>query len=183
MAQTRLKRYSSSYRITMRTRTPDQWKSAYTTLCAYWRLYGGLSSFLTSPYLAISVVLTLLCSPYWTKDVKWAQHTIDIVPGLLGFSIGAFAIILAFSSKRVISIIAEDGSPTSLLMQTAAMFVHFIIFQTAALIFAVTSLAFSFLSAVGFFLLVYSLLMAIATCFALFNLAQLYNASSPNDEQ
>jgi len=100
----------------------------------------------------------------------------DILPGLLGFSIGAFAVILVFSNDRMVEVIAEEGSQESMLMRTSAMFVHFILTQVVALLAALACKIYAPLAGIGFFLLIYALLLAIATCFALFNLAQVYNA-------
>jgi len=162
---------------------PDDWKSAWLTLTDYWRLYGGIKAVLRSPYIAVAAVITAVIAQGWKDADKLVQAATQIVPGLLGFSIGAFAIILVFSSERIIKIIAQRGSPESLLMKTCAMFVHFIICQVVALCVALASPTFPIITPVALFFLVYSLLLAIATSFALFNLAQIYNQSMKDANQ
>lgn len=161
----------------MKIRMPNQWVSVWHTVADYWRLYGGWKGLVCSPYLAIAAFISLIFYPAWAfTKIEWVQSAMDILPGLLGFSIGAFAVILVFSNDRMVEVIAEEGSQESMLMRTSAMFVHFILTQVVALLAALACKIYAPLAGIGFFLLIYALLLAIATCFALFNLAQVYNA-------
>lgn len=177
-AMTHLTNSLPTYRRTVFNRLPAQWRSAGRTLAVYWNAYGGWRSLWTSPYLWLAAVATALASPYWYSQDKWIQNAVDIVPGLLGFSIGAFAILLVFSSDRFLSLISQEGRAGSIFMLTSAMFVHFILLQVCALVVALLSNAFPVFSGLGFFLLMYSIFSGAAVALALFNLAQVYNSAA-----
>lgn len=156
------------------------WLSVYGTLRDYWAVYGGLERVILSPYCWLALILTLLSYPFWLSDSPkddWAQVAIDIVPSLLGFSIGAFAVLLAFTNPRFMTFMSEEGSEVSAYMTACAMFVHFIVVQSVALLFAIFGkfVSHGMLAGVGFFSFMYAITTAVATCFALFNLAQVYN--------
>jgi hypothetical protein len=167
-----------TFRLTVSSPLPAQWESAWETLKAYWRAYGGWRSQLTSPYLFLALLSTLLAMPYWEGKSDWVQNALDIVPGLLGFSIGAFAVLLVFSSDRFLVLISEKGRETSVFMTTSAMFVHFIILQVISIILAIGTKVYPSISGLGFFMLMYAVFTGAAAALALFNLAQVYNRAA-----
>lgn len=155
---------------------------------AYWAIYGGWRALLGSPFLWIAVVLTLVCVPLWTATdggVRiWAQNAIEIVPGLLGFSLVGMAILLALSSPQLLKAIRSGGKPDSLFMRTVGSFLHFILLQTAAVCFALVAKAYSsdIISAIGFFALCYGTLVAVAVGWNLFQIARIFNSTAPLDD-
>lgn len=136
---------------------------------------------LRSPYLYIALLVTALCGPYWTASSEdgpaWAQAAIEIVPGLLGFSMGGMAIMLAFSNAAIFSTLTQRGKENSLFMKVIANFFHFILVQTVALVFALLGKAHGgpFIGFLGFWTMTYALLVALATAGQLLNTAQVFN--------
>ena len=163
----------------LRDRVPEQWSSVAATIGTYWETYGGLRSLLSSPYFALSVITTVVVYSYaylFEAKLDWTQNIFDVVPSLLGFSIGAFAVLLVFSGDRFQSLIVEEGVAGSLFMKTSALFVHFIVVQSLCVLMALLAKVWGPFSPIAFFLLTYSLFTAVAAALALFNLAMLYNA-------
>lgn len=146
---------------------------------AYWAHYGGLKKLLDSPYLLTAMVIALIFIPYWVNE-DWTDFASGILPNLLGFSIGAVAIILAAPSMRTFGILAEDGHPTSFFMDLAARLVHFIMLQVLALggIMAAEAYPNKATNGVGFLLFVYAVLTAVSAGLALFGVARILNAAA-----
>jgi hypothetical protein len=103
---------------------------------------------------------------------------IAIIPCLLGFSVGAMAILLAFSSSKIFSLIAEDGDERSLFMKMVTSFIHFIVVQTVCLCVAVLSTYapkfFPLKMATGT-MLFYAIFTAVSVGMQLFGVARIYN--------
>lgn len=152
----------------------------------YWRIYGGWKALFSSAYFYTALVLTAVCYPYWSKvGTDSAQLSINIIPSVMAFSLGGMAIILAFSGGRFLNVIRQGGHEASLFMTVIANFFHFLVVQTLALITAVIALAFPkplLPSAVAFFFLAYSVMTALASAAALFNVSRLYNVTGDDDE-
>jgi hypothetical protein len=103
----------------------------------------------------------------------------SIVPNLLGFSIGAMAVVLAFPTTTIFKIIAEEGREDSYYMDLVAKFAHFVFVQVFALIVALIATAFplfvfSFLALLALF---YAIGTGAMTALALFEVAIFYNKS------
>lgn len=160
----------------------------FAEVSGYWSAYGGLKAILRSRWFITSVFLAIVFEPFW-KTNSWSNTALSFLPSLLGFSIGAMAIVFAFPTSAIFRFIAEDGRPDSYYIQISAKFVHFVIVQIFAIIlaFAAASYHSFLLNAVGMVALLYALATGGATAFALFGVAQLYNASAsvperpPND--
>ncbi len=92
---------------------------------------------------------------------------------------GGMAIMLAFSSGKFMDAVASAHDDESYYMRTVGSFFHFILFQSLALLFALTVSAFPFplLSAVGFWTFAYSLMTALATAAQLLSTARILNAA------
>lgn len=150
-----------------------------TDLQAYWGHYGGFKKLIVSPYLLTAVVVTGIFTPYWMNE-DWTDFASGILPNLLGFSVGAVAIILAVPSMRTFSILAEDGNPTSYFMDLASRLVHFIMIQVVALgaIMLATAYPHKVTNGIGFALFVYAVLTAISAGLALFGIARILNAAA-----
>lgn len=114
-------------------------------LSRYWHAYGGFSALISSWYFWISVIMSLALYPHWSEK-GWWDDVLSIMPNLLGFSLGGFAMWIAIGDdnfRKLISGKGEDGS-SSPYMEVNAAFVHFIILQMLALIFALFAKAYSF---------------------------------------
>lgn len=161
---------------------PESWLNAFESLSLYWKRYGGIRALVLSPYFGLAALLTII-SAVMAPCEKWHETALGILPNLLGFSIGGFAVLLVFSSDRFLKLITEGGSQGSLFLKTNVIFVHFILVQVLGIITALLAKAISFLVFASLFLLFYSILSAVATCLVLFNIAQIYNSYAPLIDQ
>lgn len=153
------------------------------TYSRYWKIYGGWRALLSSPYLYFAAIVTLICYPIWLSEEKllrtWPQFCIDVIPSIMGFSLGGMAILLAFSHKEFLTAIREEGDESSLFMNAVVLFFHFLLIQVIAILLAVISKSYSsdILSAVGFYFTIYGILSALGIAAALFQIARIFNAS------
>jgi hypothetical protein len=116
---------------------PSSYRGLWNALSRYWGDYGGWSDFLLSPLLHFSLVISATSYAAWTK-ADWVDLPLSLLPNLLGFSLGAYALIFSLADERLLAALNapnEDGGPTNLRMINAT-FLHFILVQTAAIIFA-----------------------------------------------
>src|SRR5690606_12202933 len=94
-----------------------------------------------SPYIYVALVLAAPMVPLWMKTGEdgrvWAQVAVEVIPSLLGFSIGGMAITLAFSNSQIFKAVIQGGKKDSLFVKTIANFFHFILVQTLALLLAI----------------------------------------------
>ncbi|MCB1443108.1 MAG: hypothetical protein KDJ72_08795 [Methyloceanibacter sp.] len=147
----------------------------------YWDSYGGLKALSKSPYLWVSVIFTLVLFPGWMRvegREVIADVTVSVAPSLLGFSIGAMAIVLAFSGSSFFEVLSEKGRYDSAYIDLTSKFVHFILVQCFAIAFALFSklqLDSVLLSFLATLTLAYALATAVATALALFGTARIYN--------
>jgi hypothetical protein len=126
----------------------------------------------------VALVLATCAVPLWWNNGA-ADIALAIVPNLLGFSIGAMAIVLAFPTSAMFEIISEDGRDDSYYLDLAARFVHFIFVQVATLVAGLAARGFPnfVFSYVALFFLAYAILTAALTGLALFEIAVFYNKS------
>jgi hypothetical protein len=132
---------------------------------------------LTSPFSLAAAFITLALFPLWTPCDNWSTLSLSILPNLLGFSVGALAIVLAFPSNPVFKHMAEEGESHSYYMGFVARLVHFVISQFVAIILALFGKAYEFVW-VGFFgtlFTVYALCTAVATALSFWGAARIYN--------
>lgn len=157
----------------------------------YWKLYGGLKALLKSPYLWAAALLTYVCKPLWLNvEADGGRPAIDlaltIVPALMAFTLAGMAIVLALSGGRFINALREGGADDSLFMQVVALFFHFLIVQTLALVFALVSTTYDatdILAGAAFFLTAYGISSAVAIAAMLLNVSRIYNfTGGENDD-
>ena len=162
----------------------EYWESQADTVRQYWGIYGGFPALLKSPYLFVSVCLTLVCLAFWSVNekgeylVKASDLAVSAIPNLLGFTVGALAIVLAFSSATIFKLLAEEGDPQSYFMKLTSNLVHFILVQVVALICGLIAKVTDSraLDVVTLFFLFYAILVTFSTALQLFLTAQVYNA-------
>lgn len=175
-------------------------------LKAYWNAYGGMRGLLLSPYFLVAIFLTAVLYPAWSVPGWWVDP-IAILPNMLGFSLGGYAMWIAIgdeSFRSLISGVEEDGEP-SVFMQVNAAFVHFILLQILAILGAIITKAYSFTWSsenflvqalgenfylfclggyfIGYFLFIYALLAAFAATFALFRVSRWYDKYITNKKK
>lgn len=172
------------------------WGTLLHWLRRYCRSYGGIRGVLTSPFFGLALLITGLSYSQWLTP-EWIDKAEALVPSLLGFSLGTYAILFGIMSGRLKGALRHVKSTDgiSYLERINAIFFHFIFIQVICLIWAfmyqgrwLVDLA-SALSAhyewivvaygglvhvgsfVGCFLLVYSMLLMIAAALAIYRLA------------
>lgn len=110
----------------------------------WWSWRGGWHDFWRSPYTWTAALLMLPTAHYWLT-APWWETSLSILPNVIGFSLGGYAILLAFGDEgfRRLLVPAEDPShppdqPTRY-MRVSAIFLHFILVQLWALMLAVVA--------------------------------------------
>lgn len=162
----------------------------------YWAIYGGLGALLCSPYFHLSILLTVVTANSWLNE-KWWFTTISVLPNLLGFTLGGFAIFLGFGDEKFKAAIAGghagETQSFSPYLSVSATFLHFVIVQVAALLWALVGSALYFDlrdpglavvgkvlgmvgGLVGYWLLLYSICVGVAAGVAIFRVAGWYDA-------
>jgi hypothetical protein len=179
----------------------EPYKGVAVVLGRYWRSYGGLSAFILSPYLHVALFLTAALSPYWLEQSWWTLAT-NILPSVLGFSLGGFAIWLGLGDDDFRTLITRrpTNDEPSPYMEVSSAFVHFVAIQMAALLAAIIAQATQFTLdpifgdlrdfvpnvlapigyAIGFLLFLYSLLSVLATALAVFRVASWFDMRQNN---
>lgn len=165
----------------------------------YWEAYGGKSALLSSPYLHLAAFLLVLTFHYWSTE-KWWEQGLLVLPNLLGFSLGGFAMFLGFGDEKFRILLAEsndDRSPSAY-MKLCSSFVHFILIQFLALICAILARAFDFyfpwpeglrqvittgtylFSGTGYLLFLYSITSMLAATMTVFRTCSWYELHQKN---
>jgi hypothetical protein len=166
---------------------PKQYQGVWNVISHYWRIYGGFSAFIKSPYLHVSFVFSFLVPLSKTED--WYDVPLDVIPSILGFSLAGYAMFLAFGDeafRRLLAGTYPDGKESPF-MGTNSIFLHFIVVQIVAILLAVNAKArdlegglVAYLSYAAF---VYSLLTALATGIEIFRSSRLFDKYAKHQEQ
>jgi len=167
----------------------DQYRGVAKSLGLYWKTYGGARTLIRSPYLHAAAFLTVLIAiPMWNRAAfkeGWYDTCLTVVPSLLGFTLGGYAILMAFGDerfRRAISGPDPDGTPSPFMVVNAA-FVHFIVIQAVSLLVALVSKAWEWKTGiaalVGLTLLIYAIFAALAAALAILNLASWFDRYNP----
>lgn len=168
----------------------SQWKNLISFFNEYWHKYGGFKSLINSPYLHISVLITLITCGFWYNS-NWWEQSFSILPSILGFTLGGFAIFLGFGSDEFKKIMSRKKAGNSPYLDMVTSYTHFVLVQLLAIIFAIVMQGASKINLldipedinhilialtgfIGYGLLIYSLLLSLAVCLAIFELANVY---------
>ena len=121
------------------------YKNVIDSFKLYWQFYGGFEALLKTPYLHFAVITSLICFPIWSKIAEpfWYSLPLAALPSLLGFTLGGYAILLAFGNEKFLMILCareEDADPSPF-MNVNGAFVHFIVVQAVALFFSIISIS------------------------------------------
>ncbi len=163
----------------------------------YWGAYGGLRAMVRSPYLHMAAILLLLTFNTWTNPLWW-DTCLSVLPNLLGFTLGGFAIFIGFGDERFRGLLADPDSDapkkSSIYVGLCATFVHFILVQFVALIISLLAKAWWFYApwmepvrfalpyanglagATGFFAFLYALTSVVAATMHVLRIATMYEA-------
>lgn len=160
--------------------------------------YGGCRAIIVSRYFIFACLLMVPTWSQWTK-AGWWDTVFSIIPNLLGFTIGAFALTIAYGDERFKKLLAksvDDDDEHSPLIEMSATFLVFIAVQTFALIGTLTckgmwefgsqlipsallktvEIAGLVLWAACYLLFMYSILLALAAARWIYMLAVVYAA-------
>jgi len=111
----------------------------------YWKYYGGWKALFSSRYFHSSIIITILLAPHWLNS-NWWEIVLDIMPNVLGFSLGGYAMWIAMGDENFRKLIsgANEKGDTSPFMSVNAAFVHFILLQIASILSALFASAYAF---------------------------------------
>lgn len=170
----------------------------------YWLAYGGLKALLSSFYLLVAAVLLGLTFNTWMAPISlasgqwlaWWDQSLLVLPNLLGFTLGGFAIFIGFGDEKFRQILAapevDEDLPRNAYVQLCATFVHFIVVQMLALLAAVLGKSWWFYAdwmeplrfalpylnmlggVIGYGLFLYALTSVMAATMHVFRIATLY---------
>ena len=100
--------------------------------------FGAIKNIFYTPYLHSSILLALFSVLLAPSTTYWTDLAIDIIPSMLGFSLGGYAIIIAFGDDKFREFLATTKIENkSLFMIINATFIHFIMSQVIALLLAI----------------------------------------------
>lgn len=173
------------------------YKGAASNFARYWRAYGGRGALLRSPYLHLAGLLLVATYATWSAKDWWDQ-VISVLPNLLGFTLGGFAVFLGFGDEKFRSLLAEPDEDEldapSLYVKLCATFVHFILVQVIALLSAILAKSWWFFfawpdsvrlvipwmnligGALGYGLFLYAVTSVLAATMHVFRIANFYEA-------
>lgn len=178
-----------------------QYKGVASIFGTYWNSYGGLRALLSSPYLHAALVLLLLTFHSWSgwgcvndQCERWWVQPISVLPNLLGFTLGGFAIFIGFGDEKFRALLAEadEASKVNAYVALCATFVHFILIQAMALVFAIVAKSWWFYTplidpirawlpllngigaAIGYGLFLYAITSVLAATMHIFRIARMY---------
>lgn len=117
------------------------YKDVRAIFAVYWGAYGGTRALRRSPYLHVAMGCLVLTFPFWTTPLWWDQ-VISVLPNLLGFTLGGFAMFVGFGDERFKKVLTGVDPPAlpgeqSIFVEVCASFVHFLLVQLIALLFAI----------------------------------------------
>lgn len=103
----------------------------------------------------------------------------------MAFTLAGMAVVLALSGKSFLGAIREEGNPKSLFMRVIALFFHFLLVQTIALVMAILSrtyVEFDPLAGLAFFFASYGIMSAVSIAAMLLNVSRIYNVTGGLDD-
>jgi hypothetical protein len=162
----------------------------------YFVAYGGWRAVFGSPLFLFSCAVTGLSYANW-RDDGWSALSQSLIPSILGFSLGTYAILFSLITNRIKRALraAQNTQGVSALEEINATFFHFILVQVIALIWAFLFRGSALVdfahfassrvpsaiaifesvriigSALGFLLLIYSVTLIVAAALAVYRLA------------
>ncbi len=177
-------------------------KESTSALARYWKVYGGAEAIFKSRYFWCAFVMTVILYPSWSHQ-GWWNDILSLMPNLLGFSLGGFAMWIAIGDEAFKKIITGDEVDKngeveySPYMSVNATFVHFILLQLLTIITALLTKAYASvlinngffyfylgigykyilltLSFFAYFIFMYSIFSALAAVLAIFRVSSWYN--------
>lgn len=161
------------------------------TIAFAWRSSEGISGLVRSFDFWVACAVWALAAPAWLAH-DWPDQVLGVLPNLLGFTLGGFAIFLGFGGdgfKRLMSESGREGISTY--ESVSAAFIYFVVFQLTALLWALVAKAAYRITApnwlaellpldalallgaaVGYWLFVYSLMIVLRAAIRVFKMSR-----------
>ena len=117
-----------------------EYKSLKDNIADYIDSFGCFCNVIISPYFHISTILGIVTVLKADAYGSWANVAISILPCLLGFSIGGYAILMSFGDdkfRKFIATFRPKGEKNPLMMIVNGTFLHFILIQMVASLIAI----------------------------------------------
>lgn len=159
-----------------------------------WSITGGSKALVRSGDFWLAIAISVLCYGTWSEP-KWWDQPISILPNLLGFTLGGFAIFLGFGSDNFTELIADEEEQSSIYLSVSAAFLMFVVTQCAALLFALVAAGVwrpvphwlgpigpilvacaPLVWGLGYFLFIYGIVLAVRAALRIFRVSRWYNA-------
>lgn len=103
----------------------------------YFRHYGGWRAVFCSPFFAFSIFCSFVSYGNW-GNVKWVELTYQVIPNMLGFSLGTYALLFSLMGNSVKNALKSIRNNNNVLYidELNATFLHFIFMQILAFFWA-----------------------------------------------
>jgi hypothetical protein len=101
-----------------------------------WENMGGIKTLIKSFDFRLAVIISLLCWSAWTTPGWWLVP-ISVLPSLLGFTLGGFAIFLGFGSDQFKELIASENESRSEYLSVSSVFLFIVTVQVFGLLYAI----------------------------------------------
>lgn len=176
----------------------SQLTTFFRFLKTYFSDYGGISAVIGSPLFLLSAMISLISYNMWLNR-EWTDLSMSVIPNLLGFSLGTYALLFSLISPRIRLALKSLRNKNNVryLDEMNATFLHFIMMQVICFIWAflykqslfvdiskyVAHIAPSKInifpalsiagSAIGVCLLLYSILLVIAASITVYRIAKI----------
>ena len=181
----------------------SQIKPFLSRIKRYYQDYGGWEAIFRSPLFLLAVLLAGVGYGNWFHSDDWLALSQSLIPNLLGFSLGTYAILFSLMTGRLKSALkaVKNDRGVSYLYEINATFFHFIFVQVIALLWAFlyqgtalfdlaqviqhhwesSEVAFrithTLAGGIGYFFLIYSVLLVVAAALAVYRLAVIVDPS------
>lgn len=160
--------------------TKEEYLFLYKDFKDYIYYFGPLKDIFKTPYFHFSLVMAFITGVFASEPSIWAEHALSMLPDVLGFSIGGYAIIITFGDNefRKFLVKAKTSDGKSILMVINGAFIHFIMAQTLSIILAyivnsinIENLFVNIILSLPFF---YSLVFCVAIAFEIKTISKWY---------
>jgi hypothetical protein len=101
-----------------------------------WKNMGGTAAIAKSFDFRIALAVSFMCWPAWLAP-DWWEKAISVLPSLLGFTLGGFAIFLGFGNDQFKELIARKDEAKSEYLSVSSTFLFIVSVQVIALLYAI----------------------------------------------
>ena len=173
----------------LKAKIVEEYKFLSKDISDYFIYFGPIRDILYTPYFHLAVITALFISLFSQCPNGWSSIALSVLPNILGFSVGGYAIIITFGDDEFRKFLAKtttnDGK--SILLVINGAFMHFIISQTLAIFLAyinqslaITNFMLNFLMSIPF---PYALFFCIAITFEIKTISKWYKKFLDSQEK